>query len=135
MHYFAIFHDQLFTAHPFFTWHESQGNTIPTMRVHYGINDTDRISLYPHDAMPDVEDHKKPLCNYLGRLEHDSRATVAVTGCQGTGETEITLLSSRSMGSYLFNDSNVSMIEIRLEYALNMWNTLGGGDTSGSTSW
>lgn len=103
-------------THPFFTWHESQGNTIPTMRVHYGINDTDRISLYPHDAMPDVEDHKKPLCNYLGRLEHDSRATVAVTGCQGTGETEITLLSSRSMGSYLFNDSNVEEIPVALPH-------------------
>ena len=64
-------------------------NGVPSVSVHFPNGHTDKLILDKHEGE----------CNYLGHLEKDSDACVAMTGCLGRDPVEFTILSRHAEGN------------------------------------
>ena len=61
------------------------------------------------DRMADIKD-----CNFIGHLENEAEACVAMTGCVGSEDVEFTILSAHTKKSPMFKwtkEGRVSVIE------------------------
>ena len=74
----------------------------------------DRLILWKHylneeDRLSDIE------CNYIGHLSHEINACVAMTGCLGLDDIELTILSTHipnSIGFIWTKEGKVHMINV-----------------------
>ena len=83
-------------------------SNIPDIEVTFPNGQLDKLKLKHYNALPRSTniDHSR-LCNYLGHLQHEKDATVAVTGCADVnrnieGKIFITLISKQSPDQKLF---------------------------------
>ena len=81
---------------------------IPVIEVTFPNGKSDRLILYYYDAIPNST-NSDPLrsCTYLGNLENEKDASIAVTGCPDAVRNPdkkmlITLFSSQSPGQSSF---------------------------------
>ena len=92
---------------------------IPDVEVTFKDGETDRFVLDHHVALPFSSNlYHARTCSYLGNLENEVDAKVALTGCMDESNVErkmyITILSSRSPFRKSFSvdfDGNVSHIQ------------------------
>ena len=81
---------------------ERSKDSSPNVLVTFPDGYTDRLVLRKHffnekDRMED-ESH----CNYLGHLAKETDACVAMTGCLGFDDVELTIMSTHAIGSNSF---------------------------------
>ena len=88
-------------------WNDPK-HDIPVIEVTFSNGHSDRLNLNHYNALPNSAniDHSR-LCNYLGNLQNERDATVAVTGCPDAERNAekkmlITLMSSQSPGQKSF---------------------------------
>lgn len=62
---------------------------VPQISVTFPDGHSDNLVLNKHS---DLDDH----CNFIGHLENEREACVAVTGCVGQEDVELTLLSAHA---------------------------------------
>ena len=111
---------------------ERSKHSPPNVLVTFPDGYTDRLVLRKHyfnekDRMAD-DRH----CNYIGHLEKETDACVAMTGCLGSDDVEFTIMSTHALGSNGFvwsKDGDVHMVKSNqkvifiLEYLLNCFPT------------
>ena len=93
---------------------------IPEMEVTFEDGQKDTLVLKHYNALPDSNNiDPSRLCNYLGHLENEKTARVAVTGCVDDKNLEkkmyISMISARSPYQKLFSmdfDGNVTPIQL-----------------------
>ena len=93
---------------------ERSKDSSPNVLVTFPDGYTDRLVLRKHffnekDRMED-ESH----CNYLGHLAKETDACVAMTGCLGSDDVELTIMSTHAIGSNGFvwlKEGDVLMVE------------------------
>ena len=78
---------------------ERSKDSPPNVLVTFPDGYTDRLVLRKHyfnekDRMTD-ESH----CNYIGHLAKETDACVAMTGCLGSDDVELTIMSTHAIGS------------------------------------
>ena len=69
--------------------------------------------LEKHHANEEDRIANEEHCNYIGHLAEESEACVAMTGCVGFEDVELTVLSTHATYSPMFKwtkDGNVEMI-------------------------
>ena len=91
-----------FKSPPFFPHLYGKGKRAVILKL--ACDSQKRIRSYIDSALADslFISHKKIFFTFTGTLEKDSNASLAVTGCLGTEDIEITLLSSHIEGSSKF---------------------------------
>jgi len=100
----------------------SCGKNLPALRLlsHDRLLDgTPQISVTFPDGYSDnllLKKHSDDHCHYIGHLEHEKEACVAVTGCLGQEDLELTVLSEHLDQSPMMRwklDGSVEVIESR----------------------
>merc|ERR1712038_1212110 len=97
---------------------ERSSNGSPTVKVTFsdGYTDTLVLSRYhssEEDRIAGVEE-----CHFIGHLEKEVDACVAMTGCVGSEDVDLTILSTHAIGSSMFRwakDGKVEIIESPFE--------------------
>merc|ERR1712001_75178 len=97
---------------------ERSSNRSPTVKVTFsdGYTDTLVLSRYhssEEDRITGVEE-----CHFIGHLEKEVDACVAMTGCVGSEDVDLTILSTHAIGSSMFRwakDGKVEIIESPFE--------------------
>ena len=69
----------------------SDGNGIPLINVKFPNGHEDTMYLERYFSSP--EDRNSNDCNFIGHLVNDQSACVAVTGCYGKEDLEMTIMS------------------------------------------
>ena len=74
---------------PFFTFHaeESSLDGSPSLSIHFPNGISDKLILSRH------ADSADDLCHYIGHLEKEQGACVAMTGCIGQDDLDFTIYS------------------------------------------
>lgn len=76
-----------------------------SMKTKQGLRNNNCQPFYAHrhDPIPELSKTRKslPLCRFLGRSQGDPTSRVAVTGCPGENEVQITLVSKNRGGQYI----------------------------------
>lgn len=93
---------------------ERTANGAPEMRVSFPNGLSDRLVLQKYSSAPEDEEEDKDACNFLGHLEQEKSACVAVTGCPGKDKLEITMLSRHNTAGSMFamnTDGSTTLIE------------------------
>ena len=93
---------------------ERSKDSSPNVLVTFPDGYTDRLVLRKHyfnekDRMED-ESH----CNYIGHLAKETNACVAMTGCLGSDDVELTIMSTHAIGSNSFvwsKEGDVHIVE------------------------
>lgn len=87
---------------------------IPKIKVTFPDGHYDRLVLERYYAN-DAERHARAMtCNYIGHLEKESTACVAVTGCLGKDDLEMTIMSKHAGPNSMIvlrKDNTVEVIE------------------------
>ena len=81
---------------------------VPQISVTFPDGHSDNLVLSKHS---DLDDH----CNFIGHLENEKEACVAVTGCVGQEDLELTLLSAHAEGTPIMRwavDGSVEVINM-----------------------
>merc|ERR1712223_1829032 len=97
---------------------ERSSNRSPTVKVTFsdGYTDTLVLSRYhssEEDRIAGVEE-----CHFIGHLEKEVDACVAMTGCVGSEDVDLTILLTHAIGSSMFRwakDGKVEIIESPFE--------------------
>ena len=102
---------------------ERSKDSSPNVLVTFPDGYTDRLVLRKHffnekDRMED-ESH----CNYLGHLAKETDACVAMTGCLGFDDVELTIMSTHAIGSNGFvwsKEGDVHMVKPNQEVIFSL---------------
>ena len=93
---------------------DRSANRAPSVSIIFPDGYTDTLILEQYhaneeDRIPNVEH-----CNYIGHLAKEPEACVAMTGCFGSENVHLTILSAHAPESSMFQwtkDGNVEIIE------------------------
>jgi hypothetical protein len=101
---------------PIFRWdYERQyrsdfGFNPPNLQVRFPNGNSDKIILRQHIPIPElVETRSFDDCLFLGRLQRNTRSSVAVTGCPGDSEVQVTIVTASFSGQYVMIGDQVSI--------------------------
>jgi len=91
---------------------ERSFNGSPRVEVTFSDGYTDTMVLNKHyateeDRMAGTED-----CNYIGHLENEKDACVAMTGCIGSEDVEFTIMSTHATESPMFKWTREGRVEV-----------------------
>merc|ERR1711971_1167303 len=77
-------------------------NGVPTVSVTFPNGHEDTLILDRHYSFEEDRIGQVEACNYIGHLEKDPEACVAMTGCVGSEDVEFTILSDHATESPMF---------------------------------
>ena len=69
---------------------------IPNVAITFPNGNSDRLVLKKYILNEDQERTETEHCSFLGHLEHETEACVAMTGCFGSEDVEFTIMSRNS---------------------------------------
>ena len=88
---------------PWFTLEEPKSvNGVPAIHVKFPDGHQDTLKLERFHSSEEERRAKKLDCNFIGHLENDSQACVAVTGCLGKEDLHFTINSKHSGPSNMY---------------------------------
>ena len=94
----------------------------PSVSITFPDGYTDNLVLSKYSITGKKEDYKEHLCHYVGHLEKERSACVAMTGCVGSEDIDLTILSNHAEKSSMFQwtkDGHVKIIESPFKVFLN----------------
>ncbi len=91
---------------------ERSSNGAPSVSVTFADGYTDRIVLKKFYNNKEDRMAEEEHCNFLGHLENEKEACVAMTGCLGQEDVEFTIMSSHALESPMFKWSKGGQVEI-----------------------
>ena len=71
-----------------------------------------RDTLLLNRYSPIEEDERTESCRYIGKLANDHTACVAMTGCPGQQDIELTIMSSHAEGNSLLKWNRDGSVEV-----------------------
>ena len=77
-------------------------NGIPLINIRFQDGYEDTLILHKHTSQMRTDDLESEYCHYLGHLENEPEACIAVTGCHDREDLEFTIISSHSTKSNMF---------------------------------
>ena len=93
---------------------ERSSNGAPSVSVTFPDGYRDNLVLSRFDANDEDRMASAEHCNFIGHLENEPEACVAMTGCFGSEDVHFTILSSHATKSPMFKwlkDGNVEVID------------------------
>ena len=84
----------------------------PSVSITFPNGYTDNLVLSKYSITGKKEDYRDHLCHYVGHLEKEMSACVAMTGCPGINDVTFTIMSKHSNGkSFTWTkDGNVKIV-------------------------
>ena len=86
----------------------------PSVSITFPDGYNDNLVLSKYSITGKKEDYKEHLCHYVGHLEKERSACVAMTGCPGLNDVTFTIMSEHSVGGKSFTwtkDGNVKIVK------------------------
>ena len=85
---------------------------IPSVSITFPNGYTDNLVLSKYSITGKKEDYRDHLCHYVGHLEKEQSACVAMTGCPGLNDVTFTIMSKHVQGkSFTWTkDGNVKIV-------------------------
>merc|ERR1712025_31450 len=100
---------------PKFTFlEERSANGAPSVSVTFPDGYKDNLILSRFDANNEDRMANEEHCNFIGHLENEPEACVAMTGCFGSEDVHLTILSNHATESRMFTwtiDGHVELID------------------------
>ena len=103
---------------PIFTINSERSiNGSPKISLTFSNNQTDNLILrkfYTNDSTKSLIDGEEDTCSYIGHLENEKEACVAVTGCFGAEDLYLSIASKHAKDSGLYKwsiEGNIEVIE------------------------
>merc|ERR1712168_828994 len=93
---------------------ERSANGAPSVSVTFPNGHQDKLVLSRFDANDEDRMANKEHCNFIGHLENEPEACVAMTGCFGSGDVHLTIISKHVMRGSMFTwkkDGSVEVID------------------------
>ena len=87
-------------------------NGVPTVSVTFPNGHEDTLILDRHYSFEEDRIGQVEACNYIGHLEKDPEACVAMTGCVGSEDVEFTILSDHATESPMFKWTKEDTVEV-----------------------
>ena len=87
-------------------------NGVPTVSVTFPNGHEDTLILDRHYSSEEDRIGQVEACNYIGHLEKDPEACVAMTGCVGSEDVEFTIMSEHATESPMFKWTKEDTVEI-----------------------
>ena len=87
-------------------------NGVPTVSVTFPNGHEDTLILARHYSSEEDRIGQVEACNYIGHLEKDPEACVAMTGCFGSEDVEFTIMSEHATESPMFKWTKEDTVEI-----------------------
>ena len=75
---------------------------VPSVTIEFPDGSTDTLKLKRYYSSKEEKTSKVPRCNFIGHLAKEPGACVGFTGCPESEDVELTIMSSRILGSPLF---------------------------------
>lgn len=101
---------------PAFRWEYSKGElrselalNPPKLQIRFPDGTKDRILLKPHSPLQDKSGLDNE-CLFLGHVEGIRQSSVAVTGCPGDDEVQVTIVTKSTSGQYLLRGDQVRLL-------------------------
>ena len=94
-----------------------EDSETPIVAVTFPNGHSDTLVLTPFDGGDD-KPVPMPRCNFIGHLANEPEACLAMTGCLGSEDVELSILSRHAPGSGLFmwkKDGTVENLDIPYE--------------------
>ena len=98
----------------FFLRSERSLDNVPSIDIIFPDGHRDSMILKRHYTSEEERKSRNLGCNFLGHLEKDSKACVAVTGCPGEDNLEMTINSKHSGLSNMYilhKNGQLEMVE------------------------
>ena len=87
-------------------------NGVPIVTVTFPNGHEDTLILDRHYSLEEDRIKQVEACNYIGHLEKDTDACVAMTGCIGLEDVEFTIMSEHATESPMFKWTKEDNVEI-----------------------
>ena len=84
----------------FFLNQERSFDGSPSVSISFPDGYNDNLILSKYSITGKKDDYREHLCHYVGHLEKETSACVAMTGCPGLNDVTFTILSRQVVGSY-----------------------------------
>ena len=101
---------------------EGTTDGIPDLRITFPDGHEDRLVLHRFYASKEEELSRSLNCNFLGHLENEGAACVAVTGCPGQDKLQLTINSMHNDVSNMYvlhENGEVEVIEVNKDSKVN----------------
>ena len=100
-------------ASPKFTLlEERSANGAPSVSVTFPNGHQDKLVLNRYDANDEDRMANEEHCNFIGHLENEPEACVAMTGCFGSEDVHLTILSAHATESRMFTWTKEGQVEV-----------------------
>ena len=109
---------------------DRSSNSIPEIQITFPNGHQDNLILHKHYSSEFQKNSSKEYCHYLGHLEKDVQACVAVTGCIGE-EMDFTISSQHNTFTYLYHMDRLGQVHAIAPLSLKnhgVVSELGGGE-------
>ena len=109
---------------------DRSSKSIPEIQVTFPNGHRDNLVLHKHYSSKLQKNSTKEYCHYLGHLEKDDQACVAVTGCVGE-EMDFTISSKHNTVTNLYHMDKLGQVHAISPLSLKnhgVISELGGGD-------
>ena len=109
---------------------DRSSTSIPEIQITFPNGHQDNLILHKHYSSDLQKTRSKEHCNYLGHLEKDVKACVAVTGCIGD-EMDFTITSKHNTFTTYYHMDKYGKVEAISRLSLKnhgVINELGSGD-------
>ena len=96
---------------------ERSANGAPSVSVTFPDGYQDNLVLSRFDANDEDRMASVEHCNFIGHLENEPEACVAMTGCVGSQDVQFTILSKHAPKSSTFKwtkDGNVELMKVNM---------------------
>ena len=93
---------------------ERSENGSPTVTVEFPDGYSDTLVLNRYFSSEEDRMNTADECHYIGYLAKETNACVAMTGCIGSEDINLTIMSSHAKSSFMFKwkkDNHVEIIE------------------------
>ena len=91
---------------------ERYANGAPSVSVTFPNGHQDNLILDRYDANEEDRMSNKKHCNFIGHLENEPEACVAMTGCFGSEDVHLTILSTHATESRMFTWTKEGEVDV-----------------------
>ena len=93
-------------------------NGVPRIAIEFSDGYKDSLVLNKYHANDQDRIANNDHCNFIGHLENESEACVAMTGCLGSEDVHFTVLSAHASESSRFiwtKEGSVEILELKVD--------------------
>ena len=100
------------TSPKFTLLEERSTNGAPSVSVTFPNGHQDKLVLNRYDANDEDRMANEEHCNFIGHLENEPEACVAMTGCFGSEDVHLTILSTHATESRMFTWTKEGEVDV-----------------------